>query len=300
MSATQIELFDIPKDDKKQIGFKQLKYPVWTELKARLIQKYLYYFVLITKHGTYIDGFAGPQNEKEPHLWAAKLALECEPKRLRNFFLFDKKRKQYECLIRLKKSQPECSGREIEVRCGDFNSLIQKFLKENPIKEKEATFCLLDQRTFECHWSTVETLATHKKQGYKIELFYFLPIGWLDRAFSGIRKKKKLKAWWGRDDWKKILDAKAYDRAILFCKRFENEFHYNYVHPWPIYEKRGGGRIMYFMIHATDHPAAPNLMWRAYTEIVKNLSTEQQAFFDFEGKNSIPPKLPKGLQLPQI
>ncbi len=34
--------------------------PVWTHNKARFIMRYLRYFVFITKHGTYIDGFAGP------------------------------------------------------------------------------------------------------------------------------------------------------------------------------------------------------------------------------------------------
>ena len=40
------------------------QHSIWTENKAKLIERYLYYFVLITKHGTYIDGFAGPQRMK--------------------------------------------------------------------------------------------------------------------------------------------------------------------------------------------------------------------------------------------
>jgi len=35
--------------------------PIWTENKARLISRYLYGFVLVARHGTYIDGFAAPQ-----------------------------------------------------------------------------------------------------------------------------------------------------------------------------------------------------------------------------------------------
>jgi hypothetical protein len=41
--------------------------------KARLIYRYLFYFVLVTKHGTYIGGFAGPQGVQEN--WAAQLVL---------------------------------------------------------------------------------------------------------------------------------------------------------------------------------------------------------------------------------
>jgi hypothetical protein len=46
--------------------------PVWTDNKARFIMLYLRYFVYITHHGTYIDGFAGPQAECETDSWAAK------------------------------------------------------------------------------------------------------------------------------------------------------------------------------------------------------------------------------------
>jgi hypothetical protein len=31
-------------------------------------------------HGTYIDGFAAPQDEEHPEMWAAKLVLEMMPK----------------------------------------------------------------------------------------------------------------------------------------------------------------------------------------------------------------------------
>ncbi len=49
---------------------------------------------------------------------------------------------------------------------------------------------------------------------------------------------------------------------------------------WPIYERHGGGRVMYYMIHATDHPEAPNLMNRAYHKAVMPIKTaEQMALF---------------------
>jgi hypothetical protein len=45
---------------------------MWTAHKARFIERYLYYFVLVTKHGTYIDGFAGPQQPDDADMWTAK------------------------------------------------------------------------------------------------------------------------------------------------------------------------------------------------------------------------------------
>lgn len=59
----QLTLFDLPETDGSIVKpkFSTLHHPLWTKNKARLIERYLYYFVLITKHGAYIDGFAGPQ-----------------------------------------------------------------------------------------------------------------------------------------------------------------------------------------------------------------------------------------------
>jgi hypothetical protein len=67
---------DLPAPAPKPLKFKPARHPIWTENKAKLIERYLYYFVLITKHGAYIDGFAAPQANDKPESWAAKLVLE--------------------------------------------------------------------------------------------------------------------------------------------------------------------------------------------------------------------------------
>src|SRR5271168_1463509 len=66
-------------------NFKSLRYPLWTQNKARLIQAYLQLFEYITHHGTYIDGFAAPQEYDHPDMWAAKLVLEMMPKWFHDF-----------------------------------------------------------------------------------------------------------------------------------------------------------------------------------------------------------------------
>src|SRR5437867_1373721 len=82
------------------------EFPVWTQNKARFIMLYLRYFVLITKHGTYIDGFAGPQPECEADAWAAKLVLASQPQWIKHFHLCDKKNSQVSLLQELTKVQP--------------------------------------------------------------------------------------------------------------------------------------------------------------------------------------------------
>ena len=256
--------------------------PVWTENKALLISRYLYFFVQITKHGTYIDGFAGPQNPDSPDSWAAKLVLESEPRWLRHFYFYDRDPKRVDELLALKDSQPEVKGREIYVSPpGDFNVLVAQLLDSGVIREREATFCLLDQRTFECKWSTVEALAKYKSSGHKIELFYFFAVRWFDRAWSAVENRGILEEWWGRTDYHQLGGLKNTERAQLLRHRIREELGYASVKPWPIYRRYGGGETMYYMIHATDHPAAPMLMSRAYRQAVsRQVPRTQLGLFD--------------------
>ena len=269
----QRELFGLPPQttDERIQKFAQLRHPVWTENKAQLVARYLYYFVYITRSGSYIDGFAGPQQIEEPETWAenwaAHLVLREQPENfpLRHYFLFDIGRKQLEALRKLKKDFP---NRDIRVYPKDFNKGVMDLLSRGLLGGNEPTFCLLDQQTFECRWSTVEAHASYKKE-MKIELLYFLPIAWLDRALSTLKQKERLRAWWGRDDWEKVRSLNADGRRDAFVARLK-ELKYKYVTPWPIFEHKRGRRVMYYMIHASDHPEAPRLMTRAYSRAVRH------------------------------
>jgi three-Cys-motif partner protein len=137
-------------------------------------------------------------------------------------------------------------------------------------------FALLDQRTFECRWSTVQALASHKKSGTKIELFYFLAAGWIDRALAALRDASIGEAWWG-PDWQRFKGMHAELRRETFVRRFRDELGYKSAKAWPIYERRGGsGHVMYHMIHATDHPDAPALMARAYRKVGLPIESAEQ------------------------
>jgi three-Cys-motif partner protein len=287
------------------VPIKRIKGFLWTAHKAQLIQCYLDFFVYITKHGTYIDGFAGPQDPGQPASWSAKRVLESQirPKRLRNFFLFDAVPAQIQKLEEMRDNLPALPSnlrRRVEITLGDFNEAVAPFLKNGEIPI-EPTFCLLDQRTFECRWATVEALAGYKPEGTKIEIFYFLPIAWLDRAFSATSRDEtfaSIAAWWGRDDWRSLQHMNSRDRAILFTQRFK-DLGYADVKPWPIYSDDTSARVMYYMIHATDHPEAPDLMRRAYDRVgLAPPSAHLQLDLDFANlkpPNPPTPDLPEDL-----
>jgi len=146
----------------------------------------------------------------------------------------------------------------------------------------EATFCLLDQRTFQCHWATIDALARYKTKGNKIELFYLLPNSRLPRAVSRTRNVERLRSWWGRDYYAAFLRLSQTKRCDAFCQRLREELGYTYVMPYPILERKRGRRIMYYMIHATDHPAAPKLMTHAYNTAVTPPEPEEQLLLAIE------------------
>ena len=279
-------LFELPPANLKvaEKRFKE-RNPIWTGCKAKLIERYLFYFVQITHSGTYIDAFAGPQETDKQEMWSAKLVVESVPRWLKNFFLFEANQSQVTRVRQMcdgqplrdkKKREPK---RKIEIYPGDFNKNISKMLADSPLRDKEMAFCLLDRRTFECDWASVKSLATHKKGGHKIELFYFFPEGWINRSIAGLKidKEKKLQKWWGNTDWVKLMQIHGAVRAQYVCDRFKSEFTYKHVYPFPIYEKKDkGGRVMYYMIHASDHDEAPVLMNRAYGKALDIKETDEQ------------------------
>ena len=95
--------------------------PVWRKNKAKVISEYLKGFVHVTRHGTYIDAFAGPQTERFEQPWAAQMVLANEPKWLRNFHLFDNSPNQVHLLERL---ASEDSDRNVHVYLGDANQVL--------------------------------------------------------------------------------------------------------------------------------------------------------------------------------
>ena len=276
----------------KIIELKALKHPVWSHQKARLIQLYLRFFVMVTHHGSYIDGFAGPQSpEHADSTWSAKLVLESRPRQLRHFFLCDLDRAKSEALKELWEGQPPREKKEAKrdcaIYCGDFNEKVDEILLSSCLTEKEATFALLDQRTFECHWATVQKLAAHKKSGNKIELFYFLAVKWLHRSLAGLSANEQSALdWWGNDGWRNLASKNQIAICQEMTARIKDELGYRWAVPYPICEReKGVGAVMYYMIHASDHPEAPKLMWRAYDQAIAPLERPEQGllFGDSDG-----------------
>lgn len=265
------ELPRFPKATEKD--FKSLRYPVWSEEKANLIREYIRLFTYVTKHGAYIDGFAAPQYRDKSEICSARLVLESEPKRVTHFWLCDRDPRGVALLKEIEAAN-QSKKRRIHVVGGDFNVTVSTILGSGEITSKKATFALLDQHTFECAWDTVVKLAAYKPSldpaTTKIEIFYFLATGWLDRAIAAVKRPEtaaKLDRWWGRSNWPDLKGMDSIARAKMVVARFKDELGYKYAKPYAIHNRKRGGRTMYHMIHATDHPEASPLMLRAYRKV---------------------------------
>jgi three-Cys-motif partner protein len=281
LSFVDVERWEVPPAIGNAVEIGSLPSPIWTENKAQLIQNYLRLFLFITKHGVYIDGFAGPQDKCNPESWAAKLVLELTPPWMKTFFLCELNSVSYGNLTSMVDSQRKISGREIVPKQADFNLWVSEVLASGSITDKTATFALLDQRSTECHWATVKTLAAHKQGSTKVELFYFFPTGWIHRAISATKDKSVLDAWWGNDGWQQISAISKNEAANLCLKRIQ-ALGYRDVKSWPICSKEfGAGATMYHMIHATDHLEAPKLMYRAYRNLIGSVPAGEQTNFEF-------------------
>jgi three-Cys-motif partner protein len=161
------------------------------------------------------------------------------------------------------------TNQRVNLYKGDFNHEIDGILRSKFITEQEATFALLDQRMFECHWKTVKKLAGKKKH-MKIELFYFFGFGWVKRALAGVTRNSNIvEDWWGRQDYSELKQKSREEISLMLVERFEKELGYKHVTPYSIYKREQNNIVMYEMMHATDHDAAPELMNRAYRQAVR-------------------------------
>ena len=267
--AIRTALFEDLSPDKpsprKQKPPVEVSTPLWTADKAALIDEYIHHFLLVTKHGVYLDLFAGPQRAGDTESWSVRRVLERRTHgnpAIGHYAVCDQDPEQAQQLRDLGNGH-----HSFRVYEGDANECIHQMLMDAPITPKKACFCLIDQRTFECHWSTVRAIARYKGEGYKIEVFYFLAQGWLDRAWASTRDEARLAAWWGNEDYKEFRDLSSVERARMLCRRFREELDYSYADPFSIHEKGQGSRTMYYMIHASDHPEACKLMSRAYQQV---------------------------------
>lgn len=155
---------------------------------------------------------------------------------------------------------------------GDFNQLVLSDLAENRIPKDKPTFAFLDPDSTQLGWTTIEALARYKDAPglYKIELLILLNT---DQALVRLVPRHQGPDYensgdartmdWvmgGRDAWWDLNDQ--HFSAMNLMARYVHRLRalgYLDVRAVPILNPRTRVR-QYFLIHASDHPAAAGLM----------------------------------------
>ncbi len=68
----------------------------------------------------------------------------------------------------------------------------------------------------------------------------------------------------------------CWDVAETVRRRFVDELGYKFAAAYPIFDREEGNKVMYYMVHASDHMDAPALMVRAHAKAVRSIPKETQ------------------------
>ncbi len=271
---------------------------IWTKGKLDVLRQYLDAFTTTTKNKAtetiYLDTFAGEAENKdrltdEPLDGSARIALSVSDPpftRLR-FFETDRNAATLEAVLRR-----DFPLRDLEVRGGDSNELVPIELGRLKHLNWAPTFAFIDPNGMEAEWRTLVALAEFKKgRKWKAELFYLFSPPMFQRLLrvdgSEVRPQDRdvISAVFGTADWEHIYQARLNDEIEpaqardeylnLMRWRMESVLGYEWTHPLEV--RNEVGRVIYYMIFATDHPVGHEIMSKVYAAAAAEFPAMREA-----------------------
>lgn len=260
---------------------------MWSEIKLRTLEDYLHRFTTASQRGreiVYLDLFAGrPSNfvrttgnviDGSP-----LIALRTAPQFTRLAFCeLAPFAAQLDAVLR--DAHPD---RRFDVHTGDCNSTIGDVLARLDDVRWAPTFAFVDPDGPDCHWSTLEALASHKPKTSrsKVELWILFPTMFMRQLpvrpgrQPRVQDLEQIDRMYGTDQWELIYHARL-AREIsggearaeyinLMRWRLEHVLGYRETHPIDVPNEKGVP--IYTMIFATDHPAGTRIMSSLYRKM---------------------------------
>lgn len=248
----------------------------WTLNKLEVLDLYLKQYRRVAGNGTYIDGFAGAGpvliDGVTRHGSAARALDSGAFKSLLLYELpetADKLQSYIESEFRLR------HRRRCIFRHGDFNKLVIEDLRSEVIPKSKPCFAFLDPDSTQLAWETVEHLAACKADGdppksCKIELWILVNThqAWIrlvpKRPEDGFAQSDEAatldRVFGGRTAWWDLSESGSGPGlyAARYAQRLE-QLGYAYARPHRILDPKTG-KPQYYMIQASDHPAAVSFM----------------------------------------
>jgi three-Cys-motif partner protein len=262
----------------------------WTLNKLELLELYLKGYRRIAGSGTYIDGFAGKgfvEVDGEMHEGSAMVALRSQA--FKRLFLYELP----DVVPTLKKNLEQRFGwktlRPVNYRPGDMNKKLLEDLNEGNIPRDRPCFACLDQYSTQLDWETVAALAEYKSgsnppKDCKVELWILVATNHaLVRLFprDGQPQEATLdRVFGGREYWRDLAERTRLTTSGIarhFADNLEKRLGYGAARCQAIRDKTSGA-VQYYMIHASDHPAAHTLMPWAERELAKSNNETPRMF----------------------
>lgn len=268
----------------------------WTRGKLDLLRRYLDAFTTASKSQNeliYLDLFGGQPVNRERLTDAdldgsARIALATSNPaftRLRFFELEPFASRLHDSL------RGEHAARDFEVVPGDCNQTISEVLAGLSRFNWAPTFAFVDPNGPDIHWSTLEALASFRKQDLtKTEVWLLLAAGMFIRNLpvdGNVRAAdaEKLTKMYGTTQWGSIYHARrdgrltpsaARDEYVNLMRwRLEQVLGYRWTHPLEIFNERG--HSIFHMIFTTDHPAGNRIMTDLYNKAGNEFPAMRQA-----------------------
>ncbi|MHB8467665.1 MAG: three-Cys-motif partner protein TcmP [Acidimicrobiales bacterium] len=252
----------------------------WTLSKLRVFELYLNRYRVVAGNGSYIDGFAGSgslrvKGRAEDFMGSARIAMESTA--FKDVWLFEKDKAIAELLDRtMRYHYPWRRRRRLRIVADDFNTAIVSVLAERQITTDRPCFAFLDPDSTQLDWETVALLAGYKEPvapptRCKVELWILFnshqALGRLvdrqgDADYADSPRACALdRVMGGREAWWDLCEQRAHINVFArrYAERLQSELGYGFAHAQLITDP-DSTRPQYFMIHASDHPAAWDLM----------------------------------------
>ena len=273
MSATQLDAFSAESPGEFTRPRLEKSGPaLWTAEKSALIDEYIHLFLVVTKHGVYVDLFAGPQRVEDTESWSVRRVLERRTvgnPSIRHFAVCDKDPGQAQRL------------RELGSRHPSFRVYPRRRERGNPhnprgSRDRDEYGVLLSDRP-----AHLRVPLGHRENGRAAQIggpqnrAVLLPRARLARSRPEQGEPGEAPGPGGAMET--TVSSSAFDRierANALCRRFRDELKYEHAMPFAIQERGANSRIMYYMIHASDHRRAAELMSQAYRTVRERRQTD--------------------------
>jgi three-Cys-motif partner protein len=248
----------------------------WTVDKLEILRLYLKMYRRVAGNGSYIDGFAGTGIIKSggvEHPGSAAIAMKSSAFRTLRLYERPSVAKRLEAWVDANagaKLRPR-----VQVVGKDFNKAVVADLAKQLISRDKPCFAFLDPDSTQLHWDTVEALARYKADcnpptTCRIELWILFNT---DQALMRLMPRtdkppnvRVLNRWMGCEEaWRDLYQKGSGPGAFAqrYADRLMSECGYGLARSLAICDPMTGRR-QYFMIHASDHPAAHTFMrWAA-------------------------------------